>query len=104
LPDLRGIFVRGSGSQTISGTTYDKTFAAKEGDAIRNIQGTLTIQNAAIGSLTGAFSNNGNSTQFGGGNFNSGSWPTLAFNAANVVPTADENRPANIALLYCIKH
>jgi microcystin-dependent protein len=103
VPDLRGIFVRGSGAQTISGTTYNKTFAAKEGDAIRNIQGTLTIQNAAIGSLTGAFSNNGNSTQFGGGNFNSGSWPTLAFNAANVVPTADENRPANIALLYCIK-
>lgn len=95
LPDLRGIFVRGSGSQTISGTTYNKTFAAKETDDFRshshsgsirytpgsNIVHTLTGGPSAI--TTGYAYDGGNSTGSTGGT---------------------ETRPANIALLYCIKH
>jgi hypothetical protein len=103
VPDLRGIFVRGSGSQTISGTTYDKTFAAKEGDAIRNITGTFKIQNAAPGTFTEAFESDGSASQFGGSNSNPSNYNIVGFDASNVVPTATENRPANIAMLYCIK-
>ena len=107
LPDLRGIFLRGSGSQTISGTTYNKTFAAKEGDAIRNITGNLSFgaQMAALQTASGAFAAvttnqfmpqqaTANSVGIGSVNFSA---------TAAGVPTSDENRPANIALLYCIK-
>jgi microcystin-dependent protein len=107
LPDLRGIFVRGSGSQTISGTTYNKTFAAKEGDAIRNITGGLSFgaQMAALQVASGAFTAvttnqfmpqqaTANTLGIGSVNFSA---------TAAGVPTSDENRPANIAMLYCIK-
>jgi microcystin-dependent protein len=103
LPDLRGIFVRGSGSQTISGTTYNKTFGAKEGDAIRNITGTHTDTNSNPDNFTGAFKSAGTQSQFLGSNSNFATGQIVGFDASNVVPTANENRPANIALLYCIK-
>jgi len=100
LPDLRGIFVRGSGSQTISGITYNKTFAATEGDAFQAHKHGIT----------------GNSFYYvGSGSLGAGggtAFPsqTLAVtdatvSGANGTPrTASETRPANIALLYCIKH
>ena len=96
LPDLRGIFVRGSGSQTISGTSYSGTFAAKQADEIKahkhqsweqltNTSGTLQCaQSTQAGTgKTAATSTNAN------------------FETANT--GGAETRPANIALLYCIK-
>ena len=90
LPDLRGIFVRGSDSQTISGATYSGTFAAKQQDELKahtHVVGSR-VNSAAFGTGIVAASNsatiNGanNSTESTGGS---------------------ETRPANIALLYCIK-
>jgi hypothetical protein len=93
LPDLRGIFVRGSRSQTISGTAYSGTFAEKQQDAfkshthssstavVRNIAPTSTGYN--VGLTTGNLDPN---------------------NAVTTTATGGtETRPANIALLYCIK-
>ena len=100
LPDLRGIFVRGSGAQTIDGITYNKTFAAKEGDAMQGHRHSVS-HNAIRGGV-------GTTTYSGPG-------PGLLGNASvtildpttdgtNGTPrTASETRPANIALLYCIK-
>jgi len=100
LPDLRGIFVRGSGMQTINGTvniTYSKTFAAKEQDAF---QGHNHTTNAAIAQ---SYFNNGTTTAF---NY-AGATATVTTpitDGTNGAPrTASETRPANIALLYCIK-
>lgn len=86
LPDLRGIFVRGSGSQTISGTTYSKAFALKETDALKSHTHTVNgFQGGQFGST---------------GIFLSGS----SGNNVTSQATGDtETRPANIALLYCIK-
>lgn len=96
LPDLRGIFVRGSGSQAISGITYDKTFAAKEGDAF---QGHVHPVTAMMGNVTwGAPSGNNIFV----GTTQSTSSPTTD-GASGTPRTASETRPANIALLYCIK-
>jgi microcystin-dependent protein len=99
LPDLRGIFVRGSGSQTISGITYNKTFAAKEGDAFQGHFHAATTTAAAI--VGGAV------LAGGGGATNVGSTVTVTgatTDGSNGTPrTASETRPANIALLYCIK-
>jgi hypothetical protein len=98
LPDLRGIFVRGSGSQTISGITYNKTFAAKEGDAF---QGHRHEINASAGdSPTG----NGGIIDGPAGGDVSGFVKDVITDGTNGAPrTASETRPANIALLYCIK-
>jgi microcystin-dependent protein len=96
LPDLRGIFVRGSGSQAIDGITYNKTFAAKEGDAMQGHRhtygGGYSTYNVAGG---------------GSGIFGAPSTETTndpVSDGTNGTPrTASETRPANIALLYCIK-
>ena len=90
LPDLRGIFVRGSGSQTIDGTTYNKTFAAKERDAIQ----AHTHSSAAAASGAQVLAGGVNGAALSGsttGNMNSGR------------SDSNETRPVNIALLYCIK-
>jgi microcystin-dependent protein len=94
LPDLRGIFVRGTGSQAISGITYSGTLGTKQGDAM---QGHI---HTAVGS-TSASVQAGTSgiTQVTSGNTSS---PTT--DGTNGTPrTGSETRPANIALLYCIK-
>lgn len=91
LPNLQGIFVRGSGSQTIDGTVYNKAFASKQKDGIRahnhrfrfNIIG-LSGGDGAVGTPDGT----------GAHPYDLPMSPNLA---------ADETRPANIALLYCIK-
>jgi microcystin-dependent protein len=100
LPDLRGIFVRGSGSQAISGITYNKTFAAKEGDAFQGHQHAVTHDAIRLSgpahTLAGGFGAEILSASIQIGN------PTT--DGSNGTPrTASETRPANIALLYCIK-
>jgi microcystin-dependent protein len=104
LPDLRGIFVRGSGSQTISGITYNKTFAAKEQDALQGHYHTL----GKDGNPT-YFSGEGQLTtvnDFGALYADAGTSKamTMISDGTNGTPrTASETRPANIAMLYCIK-
>jgi microcystin-dependent protein len=98
LPDMRGIFVRGSGEQTISGITYNKTFAAKEGDAF---QGHFHQINASAGdSPTG---NGGIIDGPTGSNSDVFVKGAIADGTNGTPRTASETRPANIALLYCIK-
>ena len=90
LPDLRGIFVRGSGDQTISGTAYSKAFALKEADSFRahthdlgsRVNATAFGTGIVAGSNSATINGNNNPTESAGGT---------------------ETRPANIALLYCIK-
>jgi len=97
LPDLRGIFVRGSGSQDISGITYNKTFASKENDALqqhihtsfRTLDGTSLPSGGTVYDIM-AEAGATDATAVTG-------------NVSAAGRTATETRPANIALLYCIK-
>jgi microcystin-dependent protein len=100
LPDLRGIFVRGSGSQTISGITYNKTFAAKEGDAFQGHEHTAPNGESLAYSSSGRAAGAAN-TWYG----DTGTGDNIiGTDGTNGTPrTASETRPANIALLYCIK-
>lgn len=112
VPDLRGYFVRGAG--TNSDTTASGTFGVKQADSFESHTHTGTA--ASAGAHTHTHTDNyklGNANQQTG----SGSWTgsngdrtlntgsagahthTLTINA-----TGDtENRPKNIAMLYCIK-
>ena len=95
LPDLSGIFVRASGSQVIDGITYNKSFANKEGDAF---QGHYHDVNAVIRPGGGTVVN-GSAIGVG-----AASVTTPITDGTNGTPrTASETRPANIALLHCIK-
>jgi len=99
LPDLRGEFVRGWDDGR--GVDSGRVFGGAQGDAIRNITGTFDANvNDGASAKTGAFyatgtGFNGSDGQAGGG--------VVGFDASRVVPTANENRPRNVALLACIK-
>ncbi len=96
LPDWRDEFPRFSGAERAVGT--------KQGDAIRDITGNihncLTQQEPAP---SGAFASNKNPIKFSLTTTGS-TWggETFMFAASRIVPTADENRPRNIAFLPCI--
>ena len=105
LPDLRGEFIRGWDDGR--GIDRGRALGSAQGDAIRNITGKIgmirrTDMQDHI-APSGVFSEQKKiSSQLGAGARDD--WLTITeFSAANVVPTADENRPRNIDLLACIK-
>lgn len=94
LPDLRGKFVRGlGGNSDLLGKT--------QGDAIRNIQGEVDICHGDNNVTNGVFRDNGRKSRGRDGN----EWysHSVIFDASTVVPTANENRPLNMAMNYLIK-
>ena len=100
LPDLEGVFIRGTGSQTISGITYSGTLGPKQGDAMQGhihdvdpSASTVAGGNFFSASCTGTNPNRSLSTTVTG--------PIT--DGTNGTPrTGAETRPANIALLPCI--
>ncbi len=117
LPDLRGEFVRGWSDGKDVGGQSTRLFGSTEEDAIRNITGVTSVRR---GRLPVGNTSITTDTLFEGGPFEfDGLGPTrieritvgdtigfprnYKFNASLVVPTAEDNRPRNIALLYCIK-
>jgi microcystin-dependent protein len=89
LPDLRGYFVRGSG--TNSDGTASGTFGAKQADELKS-----HTHGAALTYLYGRTGVTTNSIAVGGDNADYG----RDFLAAT---GGTETRPKNIAMLYCIK-
>lgn len=98
LPDLRGYFVRGVGTN-VDGTA-SAAFGVKQQDAIRNLSGVIGSVITWI-TASGVFSFGATRPLTAGG----GGLGTrdVDMDASRQVPTANENRPKNIALLYCIK-
>jgi len=112
LPDLRGEFIRGWDNGR--GIDNDRTVLSSQGDAIRNIKagspvgsykGWIANGDAKQGDTNGAIriNSNGARTLINGtenhpsGNLN---WIFWDFDASRTVPTANENRPRNIAYHY----
>ncbi|OIN82884.1 phage tail protein [Francisella sp. TX07-6608] len=102
VPDLRGVFVRGWDHGR--GVDINRGVNSYQDDAIRNITGRVGFvryqspltQEGALNFIDG-----GNSVAANGPNR---SGAIINFDASRVVPTASENRPKNVALMYIIKH
>ena len=111
LPDLRGEFVRGlDDGRNVDG---GRRLGTNQGDAIRNITGAFDTSKGSwaqqfvdFAETSGAFDLiKGNKQWTGDPNNGGNNLPTgFKFDASRVVPTANENRPRNIALLACIKY
>ena len=109
LPDLRGEFMRGWDDGR--GIDRGRAFGSAQGDAIRNITGSIDVGNNSghqlfdVATATGALAISRKHWKTWTSDTRDGGDAPAAFNfdASRVVPTAPENRPRNIALLACIK-
>lgn len=100
LPDFRGLFPRGAGSQTLNGITYATSLGSKQNDAFQGHRHTEMIPLVEpIGS--------GGTSQPGAGEAyrdNSTYIGDPKSDASNGPPrTAAETRPANLAMNFIIK-
>lgn len=110
LPDFRGRFIRAASTLNAVGISQE--------DAIRDIVGTTTTLQLNSADAGAGFPTGGAFTTRSSGYFayfNAGTSPTASgfqgqgsfsfdFKASRVVPTANENRPKNIALAFWIRY
>ena len=113
VPDLRGMFLRGHGSQSHvqnNGSTVGVTstlhqsgpLGVMQGDAARGISGTVPTDGGLAGNATGPFTATTAGNFRAHGSYNWGAnW--VGFDTSRVTPTAPENRPANMAVRYLIR-
>ena len=102
LPDLRGEFIRGWDDGR--GIDAGREILSAQGDAIRNITGSLGFRNDGLfTSVSGAFSlgNTGRGSVAMNNLENASS--KANFDASTVVPTASENRPRSIAFNFIVR-
>jgi microcystin-dependent protein len=105
LPDLRGEFLRGLDNGR--GVDDGRSLGSAQGDTIRNISGSIagnylsSSPEAEDGALFGTITQTNNRYAYSGGIYWGG---TVNIDASRQVPTADENRPRNIAMIYAIKY
>ena len=103
VPDYRGIFLRGNGSQISthygSVTHSSAALGVLQGDAIRNITGTVG-GNMRPTHGSGVFYLVSNGPQ---GNKTSNDGAIFGFDTSRVVPTANEIRPVNRSVNWIIK-
>ncbi|EFO1845603.1 phage tail protein [Escherichia coli] len=103
LPDLRGEFIRGWDDGR--GVDAGRQLLSSQGDAIRNIEG---FADGGIGmsfdAIRGVFYDAGTrSARMPNNTTTIGKTDDLGFDASRVVPTANENRPRNIAFNYIVR-
>ncbi|WP_185183156.1 phage tail protein [Escherichia coli] len=101
LPDLRGEFIRGWDDGR--GIDTSRSLLSSQGDAIRNIIGALVdVRFNTYPSDSGVFTTSviGDASS---DSIKGGYAKRVTFDASRVVPTANENRPRNIAFNYIVR-
>ena len=101
LPDLRGEFIRGWDDGR--GIDTNRSLLSSQGDALRNIIGALVdVRFNTYPSDSGVFTTSviGDASS---DSIKGGYAKRVTFDASRVVPTANENRPRNIAFNYIVR-
>lgn len=101
IPDLRGEFRRGA--DLGRGVDAGRAVGSAQGDAIRNITGTVDNLWGMTAPATGALSAPAGSEAKRGAT-SSNSTFKITLDASTQVPTASENRPRNVTVVSCIKY
>ncbi|WP_387467872.1 phage tail protein [Photorhabdus sp. RM323S] len=102
LPDLRGEFIRGWDDGR--GVDSGRGILSWQGDAIRNITGSMLFKEMVAGvQSAGVFNELRDYTDRTYHEDGGGYTSTVYFDASRVVPTANENRPRNIAFNYIVR-
>lgn len=102
LPDLRGEFIRGWDDER--GVDSGRTLLSAQGDAIRNITGNVGVySDGLLTYASGVFSLGPSSSNKQNPIAGTGANAYATFDASKVVPTANENRPRNIAFNYIVR-
>lgn len=104
LPDLRGQFIRAWDDG--KGVDSGRALLSLQSDAIRNIYGNFLgydYGGDSSGAWTGAFTYGSTSGNQSASTGTAAREVSTAFSAANVVPTAAENRPVNIAFNFIVR-
>lgn len=103
LPDLRGEFIRGWDDGR--GVDAGRQLLSSQGDAIRNIEGFADGGiSMSFDAIRGAFYDAGTrSARMPNNTTTIDKTDDLGFDASRVVPTANENRPRNIAFNYIVR-
>ena len=107
IPDLRGEFIRGADNGR--GVDGGRALGSTQSDAIRNITGQFAGygDRFLINEFSGAFGHIGYASRrisVVGEDYNETSYNGANFDASRVVPTANENRPRNVAVNFYIKY
>lgn len=103
VPDLRGQFLRCTDDG--AGVDADRVVGSQQEDAIRNITGEHTAYHYGTGGADGVFScNTLKESCLSNGTIKNYNYSLFKVDASLVVPTAEENRPKNIALIAQIKY
>ncbi|EMF4614681.1 phage tail protein [Yersinia enterocolitica] len=107
LPDLRGLFIRGwDNGRNLDG---GRTLLSVQGDASRRVTGSFSVYGAKeLSNLypspsSGAFSTTGVWGRNNVASHGDATIPQFNLDTGNVVPTANENRPVNMAFNYIVR-
>jgi microcystin-dependent protein len=107
VPNAKGVFEKGAGSQTISSISYTGTQGTTQGDQLQGHIHNMTTNNGQAGSLNyygPPFSNSG--ATYSTTNFNSTMTPLgPSSDGTNGTPRVGaDTHPANISHLHCIRY
>ncbi|WP_080965210.1 phage tail protein [Pectobacterium peruviense] len=103
IPDFRGYFPRGWDNGSDVDTDGSRAILTVQNDAIRNITGSFQTFDSNGYSPSGVFSHQSRHGSEVSGSPQAWSHSIVQIDASSTVPTAEENRPKNIAVMFIIK-
>lgn len=101
VPNAKGVFVRGAGSQVITALTYTGTQGTSQNDTTKK-NGLTIVDPGHTHLYNGSTAGGVGSTNMAGGAINTNNNTDSATTGVTVGAGDAETRPANISLLYCI--